>query len=430
MSAGALRFGRLRSGPAWPSGLPPLDRFAAAPPAPRPSDAGDAVLLFAPADGAPEPLCVRRPDGEAAWRVDPVAWTRALLDEDYVRGWKRPLPSRLPFVDYSRAPFAVKRVLARLQDPSREGPPPELPFPELPVDDLADRLRALCARLAGSQAAPPPWPAGARAAVAVTHDVDSSWILDPARAAFLARLVGGESELGFPGAWYVVARELRLPAHEPALRRIREAGHELGAHGLRHDGKLQYLRPEAQAERIEEIAERMAGLGVRGMRTPWYARSRALFAAIARRFAYDSSVPNASGFFSARTRSGCCTLLPYEAAPGLIEVPMTLPPDSALPVERRRRALGEIAGEIVARGGLVVVTFHPQPHQSAHEAGLAAHLGLLRDLRERHGESLWCATPGEIAERHRARGSSATEPEPARAHPASAGAGTKSDSTR
>jgi peptidoglycan/xylan/chitin deacetylase (PgdA/CDA1 family) len=361
------------------------------------------VLLFAPAGEAARPLCVRRAGGDAAWSVDPVAWIRALLDEDYVRGWRRPLPSRLPFGNYSRAPFALKRILARLQDPSREAPAPELPFPELPIDDLADRLRALCARLDGSAPVQGPWPAGARAALAVAHDVDSAWILDPARADLLSRLVEGESELGIPGAWYVVAEELRRPAHEPALRRIRDAGHEIGAHGLRHDARLQYLGPAEQAERIEAIAERMAGLGVCGMRTPWYARSRALFAAIARRFDYDSSVPNASAFFSARTRSGCCSLFPYEAVPGLVEVPMTLPPDTAVALERRRRVLGEIADAVVARGGLAVVTFHPQPHQSAHEAGVAAHLGLLRDLRERHGGSLWCATPAEIAGRYSTR---------------------------
>jgi peptidoglycan/xylan/chitin deacetylase (PgdA/CDA1 family) len=402
VSQGALRFGRLASGPAWPAGLAPLDRLAPAPVAARAPEAGDAVLLFAAEGEPPRALCTRQPGGGVAWGVDPAAWIRALEGEAYVRGWKRPLPSRLPLVNYSRAPFALKGLLARLQDPSREAPPPALPFPELPLDDLVDRLRALRARLAGGSSPSTPWPGGARAAVAVTHDVDHRWILEPARADLLARLVEGESELGFPGAWYVVADQLRLPAHERALRRLRDAGHEIGAHGLHHDGRLQYLDAAAQAERIEAIARRMEGLGVRGMRTPWYARSPGLFAAIARRFAYDSSVPNASGFFSARTRSGCCTVFPYEAVPGLVEVPMTLPPDTALPVARRRRALGEVADAVVERGGVVVVTFHPQPHQSANEAGLAAHRGLLRDLRDRHGGALWCATPAEIAERWRA----------------------------
>jgi peptidoglycan/xylan/chitin deacetylase (PgdA/CDA1 family) len=399
---GSFRFGRLAAGPAWPAGLASLDRFAPVPEAASAPAEGEAVLVFAEAGEPPRPLCARDPGGGVAWSIDPAAWIRAILDEDYVRDWKRPLPSRLPFVNYSRAPFAVKRVLARLQDPSREASPPDAPFPELPLDDFVDALRALCARLEPEGGpADEAWPGGARAAVAVTYDVDSSWILDPARADLLARIVDEESELGFPGAWYVVADELRLPAHEPALRRIRDAGHEVGSHGFCHDGRLQYLSPARQEERMAKVMERMAGLGVRGMRTPWYARSRGLFEAIARHFEYDSSVPNASGFFSSRTRSGCCTVFPYQAAPGIVEIPMTLPPDTAVPVERRRRVLGEIADAVVARGGLVVVTLHPQPHQSANEAGLASHLGLLRDLRERHGGRLWCATPAEVAEWYR-----------------------------
>jgi peptidoglycan/xylan/chitin deacetylase (PgdA/CDA1 family) len=405
---GALRFGRLLAGPAWPADLPRLDRFA---PAPAPAaDAlaemarDDVVLAFAVPGEVPQALCARVAGGRIAWSVDPAGWIRAILGEDYVLGWRRPLPSLVPFVNYARAPFALKGVLSRLQDPSREPAPPPLPFPELPLDFLVESLRGLCARLAwDGDAAPQPglWPGGARAAVAVTHDVDAGWILDAARSALLDRILAEEGELGFPGAWYLVAKQVRLPAHERALRRIRDAGHELGAHGWNHDGRLRYLSPGRQAARIEKIARRLEGLGVCGMRTPWYARSRALFEAIAGRFAYDSSVPNASGFFSAGTRSGCCSLFPYLPRPGLVELPMTLPPDTAVPLAQRRRVLGAVADAIVERGGVVVVTLHPQPHQSAKEEALEVHLGLLRDLRERHGGRVWCATPAEIVERYR-----------------------------
>jgi peptidoglycan/xylan/chitin deacetylase (PgdA/CDA1 family) len=401
--APALRFGRLRSGPAWPAELPDLDRLA---PVPFATDGsavqGDPVLLFAPAGEGPKPVCCRRRDGGVEWSIDPAAWIRAILAEDYVLGPTRPLPSRIPFVNYSRAPFALKRILTRLQDPAREAPPVEIPFPDLPLDDLVERIRELCARLAwGPAAAPRVWPRGARAAVVVSHDVDSRWILDPARADLLARIVDGESAQGFPGIWYVVADQLRFPAHDRALRRLRDAGHELGAHGWNHDGRLATLPPARQVERLERIRERMAGLGVSGLRTPWYARTPALFAAIAGRFAHDSSVPNASAFFSTRSRSGCCALTPWEPVPGLVELPMTLPPDTALPVARRRAEQGALADAIVARGGLVVVTLHPQPHQSGNAAGVEAHLGLLRDVRERHGAALWGATPAAIVEWYR-----------------------------
>jgi len=106
--APALRFGRLRSGPAWPADLPGLDRLAAAPLATDGLAArGDPVLLFAPAGEAPKPVCGRRRDGGVAWSIDPAAWIRSILAEDYVLGPKRPLPSRIPFLNYSRAPFAL-----------------------------------------------------------------------------------------------------------------------------------------------------------------------------------------------------------------------------------------------------------------------------------------------------------------------------------
>lgn len=403
-SAG-LCFGWLSPGPGWPAGLERLERFAAAPVAGPGGSlvAGDAVLWFAEPGREPRALCARTPAGDSVWSVDPRAWIRALLAEEYVEGWSRPLPTRVPFFNYARTPFFVKRAFARLQDPAREGPPPRLPFPELPFDDLADRLRRLCAWLAwgSAEADRELWPNGARAALTLTHDVDTGWILEPARAALLARILDAEIRHGFQGAWYVVADRLDPSRHAPALERIRAAGHELGAHGWNHDGRLQYLDPEQQAARMAKIRQRFAGVEPLGMRTPWYARSPGLFDAMAGRFAYDSSVPNASAFYSRWTRSGCCTLLPWAPRPGLVEIPMTLPPDTAVPADRRRAVLASIAERIVERGGVVVSTLHPQPHQSANEVGLEAYFGLLRDLRERLGGSLWCATPFEIAERCR-----------------------------
>ncbi len=405
--SGTLRFGRLEAGPAWPEGLARLDRFAAAPePAPGAKNAtahNDAVLCFVEESHERSVLCTRGVDGAVAWSVDPRAWIRALLGEDYVRGWKRPLPSRIPFWNYSRAPFAAKRLLARLQDPSREAPPPPIPFPELPLDDLVDSLRRLCASLAWGSAAIDRdlWPEGARAAVTVTHDVDTGWILDAERSSVLERILDTESRLGFRGAWYVVADQLDPLRHEPALRRIREAGHELGAHGWNHDGRLEYLRPEEQVARLEKVRQRFAGLDLHGLRTPWYARSHSLFAAMEDRFAYGTSVPNTSGFFSKHTRSGCCSVFPYEPRPRLVELPMTLPPDTSVSLGRRRDVIGTIAAAIVERGGVVVTTLHPQPHQSGNEAGLDSYFGLLRDLRERFDGDLWCATPMTIVERCR-----------------------------
>jgi hypothetical protein len=140
-----------------------------------------------------------------------------------------------------------------------------------------------------------------------------------------------------------------------------------------------------------------------GIRTPWYCRNFCLFDVLSRNFTYDSSVPNASGLFSSGSNSGCCSVFPYAAHDRLLELPLTLPPDSTAPVEEIYSILERTAGQIIDAGGVVVATFHPQPHQSANRRGLDHFFGFLQNIAERYAERLWCATPSEILRRYRSR---------------------------
>jgi hypothetical protein len=133
---------------------------------------------------------------------------------------------------------------------------------------------------------------------------------------------------------------------------------------------------------------------------PWYWRSPGLFRVIERHFAYDSSVPTASRVYGTTTRTGCCTVFPYAPRPGLIELPLTLTPDTAVEDGDLVSAWRPAVDEIVDAGGVVVPILHPQPHQSATDAGLAAWYDFLVDLRERHGPSLWSAPPVRVAARY------------------------------
>ena len=174
------------------------------------------------------------------------------------------------------------------------------------------------------------------------------------------------------------------------------AGCELGAHGWNHDAKLNYLSADQQESRMRRIAARLAGLEIEGMRTPWYCRSEQLHRVLDRHFRYDSSVPNASGFFSAETNSGCCSFLPYRTNSGIMELPMTLPPDTAIDGEAGYDALLRCSDQIIALGGVVVATMHPQPHQSGNPAALRRYLRFLERLAERCSDRVWRATPREI----------------------------------
>jgi peptidoglycan/xylan/chitin deacetylase (PgdA/CDA1 family) len=347
------------------------------------------------------PVCGRRPDGTVHWSFDPVDWIRAILTERYVPSWVRPITSRIPLFNYARLPHVVKGVLQRVQDP-RPGRANPVAFPHVPFDDFVDVVRRLCGALAFGELAEVQdlWPRGHRAAVTLTHDVDTNWILDPKRGSLLREIVETETSLGFKGAWYVPGVQLRPARHREAIECLVGAGHELGSHGWNHDSKLQYLPASRQVRRMEKIRRRFDGLPLSGIRTPWYCRSPELSGVLTRYFDYDSSVPTASAFFSSVSNTGCCTLFPWAPVTGLVELPLTLPPDTALDRQEGWQTLLDLADRIVERGGVIVVILHPQPHQSATPEGLRRYFAFLRALAAQYGDRLWKATPAEIVRQY------------------------------
>ena len=96
-------------------------------------------------------------------------------------------------------------------------------------------------------------------------------------------------------------------------------------------------------------------------------------------------------------------------------VPLTLPTDSSGEPERVYGTLRALAERIIERRGVVVITLHPQPHQSGKPAHLRAYSDFLEDLEARHGNVLWHATPAEIAARYRDAILEARPPAPERA---------------
>jgi peptidoglycan/xylan/chitin deacetylase (PgdA/CDA1 family) len=420
--AEGVRVGRITSGRGWPRSLAPIDRPAAFPVIEEDRVgslcSSDEIVLYGDDGSQTLPLCghSEASGGAIVWNFDPTRWLQSLLAEDCVSDWVRPLPSRVPLLNYNRAPHALKGLLQPRLDPERSNP---VSFPQVPLDDLVETLRELCVTLACDQPAEPlpVWPDGRLAAVTVTHDVDTSWILEPEQRGVLGEILDAESRLGFRGAWYVTACQLDRRRHAPALSAILDAGHEIGAHGWNHDARLDYLSEDGQRRRMRRIEARMLGLGAAGFRTPWYCRSAQLMGILPDHFAYSSSVPNASAFFSRSTNSGCCTLFPYRTVGDFFEVPLTLPPDGGAEPERFYGTLRSLADRIIERRGVVMATLHPQPHQSAKSEILRAYSDFLEDLQTRRGAEIWHATPGEIVARYRDAIREAAETRPLRAEP-------------
>jgi hypothetical protein len=273
--AGATEFsfGRIVSGDAWPSWLPRVSRSVAVPGVPASGAPGGSgvpkapdrrvVAWFEGEGGERFGLCWLESPERVRWNVDPVDWIRGILSEAYVVDWKRPVTSRILLANYSRLPRFVKGMAqGAIADPSREVAK-RVPFPQLPLDDLVEMIRTLCFSLCFGSAPDTSglWPHGCGAAVTLTHDLDTSWILAERRRRMLQELIDAEVGMGYRGAWYVTANRLSTRRHASALRTIGDAKHELGPHGWNHDSKLSYLAPWRQERRMRKARRRFDGLG-------------------------------------------------------------------------------------------------------------------------------------------------------------------------
>ncbi|HEX7624800.1 MAG TPA: polysaccharide deacetylase family protein [Anaeromyxobacteraceae bacterium] len=99
--------------------------------------------------------------------------------------------------------------------------------------------------------------------------------------------------LGVRGTAFCVGEDLARPGAAVALRRLAEAGHELGNHSLSHDYALSRRSPPEIAAEVRGGAEAIravAGAAPVGFRAPGYTLSPPLVAALVEQgYRYDSS---------------------------------------------------------------------------------------------------------------------------------------------
>jgi peptidoglycan/xylan/chitin deacetylase (PgdA/CDA1 family) len=229
------------------------------------------------------------------------------------------------------------------------------------------------------------WPEGARAAVTLTHDVESEQGLDDALlVAGWEERHGFRSSFNVVGDWYPV--DMRL------VEELRRRGHEIGSHAIHHDRSLFSSRAEfeRQLPLLERSAER---LGAVGFRSPATHRVVEWLADLP--FAYDCTMPHSD---------------PYEPIPGgtatawpffhgdVVELPYTAPQDHTL-----FNLLGQRDGTVwkqqladVARcSGMLQLLTHPDPDYLGRPATGGAYRDVLAEIAAR--SDLWVALPKDVA---------------------------------
>jgi peptidoglycan-N-acetylglucosamine deacetylase len=259
------------------------------------------------------------------------------------------------------------------------------------------------------------WPHDARAACAITFDVDAeSAILSidrkyAARASTMShqaygpkvgvpRLLGVLERAGVRATFFVPG--LTAGRYPDVVRRIVASGHEVGWHNDLHEPLFTLSEDEERAilERGTEVLEPLTGERPRGYRAPWWElneRTPDLLAASG--YAYDSSLMDDDVPYRLETRSGTLIELPVHWSLDDWEQYAFLPePDIGQQIELPSKVLELWTAELDAmrdEGCLCVVTMHP--FLSGRPARAKALEEFLARVRAR--ADVWVAPAGEVA---------------------------------
>jgi peptidoglycan/xylan/chitin deacetylase (PgdA/CDA1 family) len=269
---------------------------------------------------------------------------RFFLEERYVR---RPGSARLLPLFYRvkpaiprRAQMSLRRSIARRQRQRHEA---RGHFPRWPIEPLLVEQRGDGLPMLGH------WPGEHRFAYVLTHDVEG-----PRGLENIDRLLEAERAHGMVSAWFLVADD--YPVDQAVLQAIKDAGGEIGLHGLHHDGRLFQSREHFERQ-LPRIHHYLREWGAEGFRSPSTHRNAAWMPELGA--SYDSSFPDTHPFDA--QPGGCCSILPYFLG-DLVELPITLPQDHTLFELLREPDIAlwrKKATWIAEHGGLVTVLVHP-----------------------------------------------------------------------
>ena len=275
--------------------------------------------------------------------------------------------------------IALRRAYSRVQRQAE--------FPRWPIEPaLHDLYEWLFARLAEFAGRPVPWldlwPDGRTWALVLTHDVETS-----VGCRQLHLLRDSERELGYVSSWNFVP--LRYHVDDDVLDGLRDAGCEIGVHGLLHDGRDLGSRRllDRRLPMIREYADRWGAVGFRSPATQRRWEWMPLLG-----FEYDSSYHDSAPYEP--TPGGCCSYLPYFNQE-MVELPITLPQDHTV-FEILQQQDGSVwidkAEHVRSRRGMALALTHPD---YAHDPRLAQGY---RRLLERFADDpdVWRALPRDV----------------------------------
>ena len=270
----------------------------------------------------------------------------------------------------------IKRAGAALE---RKTGDPILRFPAWPIDRSLELLKYIITETKPDDPFVRDTFSDARAnpRFILTHDIDSHRGFDT-----IDRIRSMEEDYGVRSVWFIVGKAME--EQRAAIRALLDSGNEIGLHGISHDNKIAFLKKTAIEKRLLKARKWIADFHIRGFRSPSLFRTEQLLDALSGYFEYDSSVPDTGVFSPYVFPSGCCSVFPFFRKK-LLEVPVTLPMDSALIFSgTRQEEIFDIWREktrwIESVGGVGVLLTHAEPHFIGEKGMLKTYERFLKYL--------------------------------------------------
>ncbi|MGK2864821.1 MAG: hypothetical protein ACSLE0_23015, partial [Chitinophagaceae bacterium] len=193
------------------------------------------------------------------------------------------------------------------------------------------------------------WPHGNRAALVLTHDVETEEGFD-----FIPKVIEVERKYGFVSSWNIVPH--LYPIKKEILDLIRESNHEIGIHDYNHDGKLFFSRKIFNRRKlhINEAIKKFHAVGFRSgavhRNLDWQQDFDVLYEAST--FDIDPFQP---------MKGGTHSIWPFQAG-RFIELPYTLPQDHVLWIQLQQKDNSiweEKTNWLCENNGLILSITHP-----------------------------------------------------------------------
>lgn len=276
----------------------------------------------------------------------------------------KPASARFPF-SYQKVPHKIRWLIAAaVVKFNRSRAKKGFAFPQWPLDLSTDALADVYNCCSDEKVI-----ASHENIVLLTHDIDTPESLDN-----LPSFLKIEESFGIKSTSFVVPKGWNI-THR-ILENAAVKGHELGIHGYNHDNRTPFLSENEIEYRMNEVCNLISLYKMKGYRSPSLLRSKPLFQALEKYFLYDSSIPNAGGYY-ARRGNGCASARPFYYG-NLFEIPLTLPSDANLLFQgfnpgQILKLWKNLSETIIRSGGIVHLLTHCEKRYSGNKIMLETY---------------------------------------------------------